>query len=175
MLEWIGWDKLLSIRTRLIEFDFLFLVSAVILPCTSAPFTASFLPVKSIATMGPLSPDFPEWMWACVTLLRPSASIWYQILVLALFTMNPEIPVADTSGWDGTSFFPLSIAMYPFAVVRLLGLWILPQLSLRILRLQSMLCKLILSLFKKRQYYLLITMSHLRKKRGFKVFIKTII
>lgn len=90
--------QILSIRTRLIEFDFLFLVSAVILPCTSAPFTASFLPVKSIATMGPLSPDFPEWMWACVTLLRPSASIWYQILDLALFTMNPEIPVADTSG-----------------------------------------------------------------------------
>jgi hypothetical protein len=44
--------------------------------------------------MGPLSPDFPEWIWACVTLLRPSASIWYQILDLALFSMNPENPVA---------------------------------------------------------------------------------
>ena len=30
------------------------------------------------------------------------------------FTISPVIPVAHTSGCDGTAFLPLSIAIYPF-------------------------------------------------------------
>ncbi len=86
-------------------------LSAVILPWTNAPFTESLLPLNNVATTGPFSPTLPEWMWACVTPLRPSASIWYQTFELPLFTINPLIPVAVTSGCDGTSFLPFRTVM----------------------------------------------------------------